>query len=386
MPAPPLPTYPSPLPHPAPPSPLIATPSSFPYTAPAVRETPWIIAIGCAGLLALTSCSQTNRPVTLAQASGQGAVVSDEPSEDAEPEAPRPSPRRDKHLRFARAGLGHGEGIRPRTPEAGARPAERRCPQVRGAPNVYMIGSSTMGTLLGPMLKRLFGAWDVESRRWGKASSGLARPDFHDWPKEVPELVRKYDPDVFVVSLGTNDFQPIKTKKGWIRTDDPAWDRVYAERVDRMLKAMSAGRQRTILWIGPTAFASENARKMAPRISDIVKQRVAAFGGPVTYIDAYRRTLTRSGALIETVRDGSTGKRVKAYQGDGIHLTTEGVRWLLAEPVLRHLAPCLGVAKAGPLPRRQRDDGQADRLASNLDRRLEAAAPPDDAPPTATFE
>ena len=74
--------------------------------------------------------------------------------------------------------------------------AHAKCPLTgsKKAPTVYGIGGSTMGTLLGPMLDKVFEENDVEFRRWGKASSGLARPDFHDWPKATPELMQKHKP------------------------------------------------------------------------------------------------------------------------------------------------------------------------------------------------
>ena len=101
-----------------------------------------------------------------------------------------------------------------------------------------------MGSVLGPMLQKdLKKRWDIKAKRWGKASSGLARPDFHDWPAEVPNLMRRHRPDYVVVSLGTNDHQALKTRKGWIKTSNERWASSYKQRVLIMLRRLS-GRDR----------------------------------------------------------------------------------------------------------------------------------------------
>jgi hypothetical protein len=108
---------------------------------------------------------------------------------------------------------------------AAAPAASARCPvSVDKSPLIYGIGGSTMGTLLGPMLDKVFEENDVEFKRWGKASTGLARPDFHDWPKETPALMRKHKPEVDVVSLGTNDYQQLWDDGEWVRLEEPEWE------------------------------------------------------------------------------------------------------------------------------------------------------------------
>ena len=38
-------------------------------------------------------------------------------------------------------------------------------------------------------------------------SSGLARPDFHDWPAHLRDTLRTSDPDIVIVTFGGNDAQ-----------------------------------------------------------------------------------------------------------------------------------------------------------------------------------
>lgn len=226
-----------------------------------------------------------------------------------------------------------------------------KCPTVSSkGPVVYGIGSSTMGGSLGKILRKEIEPWGAKVRIWGKASSGLSRPDFHDWPERVPEIVKKYTPDFFVISLGTNDGQPLVHGAGRSRawanlyTDD--FERIYAERVDRVLEEASGpDKTRPVIWLGPTAHPSKKFNRRMRFLRDIIKTRVAAFGGQARFIDGYKATLDERTGKPKTLVTTGTGKRKKAVGGDGIHMTSNGTRWLLAEPILAHLSHCF--PKAG---------------------------------------
>lgn len=223
-----------------------------------------------------------------------------------------------------------------------------RCPQVKATPRVYLMGSSTMGSILGPMLQTLISKeWGVDARRWGKASSGLARPDFHDWPNLLPGLMDKHRPDIVVVSLGTNDNQPIWVRKGvWIRLDNPKWETYYAERVRETLdKAAGKDRRRLVIWEGPTAFEGKVARVQGPIINRIIQREVQAFDGKAIFVDSYAATTDAKGHPRNTFKAPGSKKALPVFGDDGIHLTTEAVRWLLAEPLRQHIGACVAVSK-----------------------------------------
>ncbi|PIE20521.1 MAG: hypothetical protein CSA66_00485 [Proteobacteria bacterium] len=233
------------------------------------------------------------------------------------------------------------------------------CPDVEGPTKVYAVGSSTMGSVLGPMLKRMFKAQGVKMNRWGKASSGLARPDFHDWPKLMPGLMRKHKPYIVVISMGSNDFQSIWHRKKWIGFGEDRWDEIYAERVDRMLKAAGGDNShRLVVWEGPYAFKGNKARKRAPVVNRIMKERVAAYvkgGGKAVFIDAFEATTDAKGRPLDRAK--LSGKKVDIRGGDGIHLTVDAVRALLAEPILEAVRPCLHPDEAVAAQADSDDDG-----------------------------
>ena len=220
----------------------------------------------------------------------------------------------------------------------------RQCQAVKN-PKVYALGSSTMASLLGPALKkRLLRAHPkAKFAQWGKPSSGLARPDFHDWPSEVPRIIRRHKPDMFVVSLGTNDYQAVRLRnRKWVRPYTPKWTRVYASRVRKMLDLMSGdARRRLIVWVGPTSFPGDNPRKMGPLISDIIRQEISAFSGPAVFVDAFAATSDSQHQPLDSFRVKGKRKKQPMRSHDGIHLTIGAVRALMAQPALQHVLDCI---------------------------------------------
>ena len=223
--------------------------------------------------------------------------------------------------------------------------AAQRCPATKGSPTVYAIGSSTLGSVLGPMLQRILKDDGVEMHRWGRASSGLARPDFHDWLALTPGLMSKHKPDIVVVSLGTNDFQPLYNKGKWVLLESKKWEAIYAKRVDKLLTQTGGkNKQRLVIWMGPHAFAGERAEAQGPVVNRIMRERVEAYaaaGGNAVFVDAFGATRGRNGRPLVEARLPGSSKVERIRTHDDIHLTTDGVRWLMAEPVLTYIRPCI---------------------------------------------
>ncbi|TNF24306.1 MAG: DUF459 domain-containing protein, partial [Deltaproteobacteria bacterium] len=224
-----------------------------------------------------------------------------------------------------------------------------RCPVTKGNPTVYAIGSSTLGSVLGPMLQHILKEEGVEMHRWGRASSGLARPDFHDWVTLAPGLMQKHRPDIVVVSLGTNDFQPLYNKGKWVGLESAKWEKIYAKRVDALLTRIAGKKkERLVIWMGPHAFIGERAQARGPIVNRIMRERVEAFaadGGNAVFVDAFAATLDKRGQPLAEAKLPGSKKVERIRTPDNIHLTTDAVRWLMAEPILAHVRPCLPSAE-----------------------------------------
>jgi len=208
------------------------------------------------------------------------------------------------------------------------------------------------------MLRREFKRWGVRAILFGKSSSGLARPDFFSWPKKIREINRRSNPDVYIVALGTNDFQVMRIytrRRRWLRTTHPEWLPRYAKRVDELLRIMSGPkRDRTVIYIGPNAFHHKHALRMGHALTQLIRQRIEAFDGPAYYVDAITPLLTPDRRVVRRVPHPKTGKPTRIYMRDGIHLNPTGCKWIMAQPVYELLRPCFKTARTGPLPRRGR--------------------------------
>ena len=206
---------------------------------------------------------------------------------------------------------------------------------------IYAIGSSTLGSPLGEILDKSLKKRGFKFRKWAKASSGLARPDFFDWPKQVPDIIREWKPDAFVVNIGTNDFQGIFNAGKWIKPEqEDAWRAEYGRRVDNLLELTAgADKSRLVVWVGPSPFPDAKAKRMSIMINDVIKSRIKAFGGPVFYVDATEPLITKSGDVLREYK-GADGKMKAVFRKDNIHTSVEAVRDIMAEPTGDILVEC----------------------------------------------
>ena len=209
---------------------------------------------------------------------------------------------------------------------------------------VYMIGASSTGSLTGPALRRAFRKTDIQFKFWGKASSGLARPDFHDWPKETRRIVRRFKPDVVIVHLGTNDKQVLRKGKRWIRPRSDAWSHEYAARVKRMLEIIGGPeKKRPVIWISPVRIRGKKALDLGGRITRLMGEQVALYAGPAVYMDVFDITSLGGRGQLKRMKN-SKGKWVDVYQGDGAHLTSKANNLLVTDPIKNWVDACAHAA------------------------------------------
>jgi len=186
----------------------------------------------------------------------------------------------------------------------------------------------------------------VEFKSGAKPSSGLSRPDFYDWPAEIPKVVKRFNPDVFVVSMGTNDNQAVRlSDRSWVRPNQPEWEEVYRSRIRTMLRGMNEGRSRRIIWIGPNSVHGRKKGSRRYRINEMMRDEVAKFDGDAHYIDLYRLITHDSGRVRRLIQRKSDGRYFKARAKDGVHLSLPALRFFLAEKVYEVLEPCLSMLR-----------------------------------------
>ena len=199
--------------------------------------------------------------------------------------------------------------------------------------SVLLLGDSNVYGALGHSLQSDFQARGSLVFREGKPGSGLARPDFHDWPSEARMLVDIVDPDLVVIMLGGNDIQRIRDQRGRFADgiaweDRDRWETEYGNRIGELVDGMIAARpesrkrRRRVVFLSPTNRRPKTNRE---RVKRIVALQRAHLGGrtDVRWIDAFKLTSNQTGRYLASGyrRDG----RVLRYRhGDGIHFTRAG--------------------------------------------------------------
>lgn len=258
-------------------------------------------------------------------------------------------------LRRDRAVSGAAQRLSPATAET---PFE--CPTSRHAePRVAVVGSST-AVHVHRVMKRTASAWGIQLLDRSRAATGLARVDFFDWEPELHRLRERDDPDVWIMVIGGNDSQALRTARGrggrdrrrWVERKDPRWPRLYAARVRALLRAMDPDRDRTIVWIGPHRLEWRSSQRIAPLVTALVDEELARWGGNALFVNAYEHTTTPDGEIRRHVRVAGTRYLAKTRGKDRLHMTLDGLRWQVLEPLYQELGPCFTAAAPGPLPRR----------------------------------
>lgn len=214
-------------------------------------------------------------------------------------------------------------------------------PETTGPPTaadpakVLIVGDSDAGTF-GPYLERLLDETGVAAVELDyKVSSGLARPDFFDWPAHLRTQLPVIDPDIVVVTFGGNDSQGLSVASGEFIVGQPSpdadetnaeWRAEYGARVGEVMDLLAAD-GRTVIWVGiPNDDNPDVTFRL--QVQDETVKAEAAKRPEIVLIDTWKRFSGRSGGWAEFVvdpRDG-IGKDVRA--DDGFHLNENGAEIL----------------------------------------------------------
>jgi hypothetical protein len=199
---------------------------------------------------------------------------------------------------------------------------------------MYIAGDSDAGTF-GPYLQTLMNKTKlVDVTLDYKVSSGLARPDFFDWPARFAEQLPKVNPGIVIITFGGNDAQGLSDKSGNFVVsqpkggDDPdtAWRQEYAKRVGQVMDLLTQG-GRTLIWVGiPNDDNPDVTARMAVQDA-VVREQVAAHPG-VVFVDTWQIFSGRNGGWADWVIDPRDGQGKPVRAGDGFHLNTEGAEIL----------------------------------------------------------
>ena len=196
---------------------------------------------------------------------------------------------------------------------------------------MLIIGDSDAGTF-GPYLQTLLdGTQHADTTLDYKVSSGLARPDFFDWPTEAENKLAEVDPDIVVATFGGNDSQALTDLSGGVvvglpENNETEWTAEYVQRAGDMMDQLTAG-GRTLIWVGiPNDDNPDVSARLA--IQDNAVRAAAADRPDVIFVDTWERFSGRDGNWAEFVIDPRDGEGKDVRADDGFHLNETGAEIL----------------------------------------------------------
>ncbi len=160
-------------------------------------------------------------------------------------------------------------------------------------------------------------------------STGLARPGYFNWPVHMFFVIIEHDPELLIMTLGSNDWQNMSSQDGEvIRVDTPEWNIEWGRRLSVMLDALGAP-HRHIVWVSLPPTRDDYLRNGYAVMNGIVTE-IASTRDFVTMIDIwelfggdapYRERIPPPG--------DPEGTPVDVRQDDGVHLNREGAEWVV---------------------------------------------------------
>lgn len=199
---------------------------------------------------------------------------------------------------------------------------------------VLLVGASSIQFAIGQALEKQLTAYEgLEIFRFGKASTGLARPEEFSWPTRLEQLLDQHKPDLVIANFGGNDAQNIPLPNNQrAEFNTAAWDTLYGERVaDFVLRIRARGAQAVM--IGMPLMRSPSFSKRMLRLNQVTRDATERAGG--IYLDQWDLAALPDGSYRERVEEGQKSRPMRLE--DGIHFTDPGGRYVVSR-LLRRLA------------------------------------------------
>jgi len=196
---------------------------------------------------------------------------------------------------------------------------------------VLVMGASSIQYELGRALERAYKEREgVEVKRFGRHSTGLARPDYFDWPKKAQELADEFHPDLVIAQYGGNDGQGVTNHagKGLARFGTDEWEEIYSARVTGVVESMR-DRGATVIVLGMPVMKKKAFRKKIERINGVTRKAVEAAGA--TFVDTVPMTADEKGAYQRRAKVDGRLRIIRAT--DGIHMTAHGATMVSREVI-----------------------------------------------------
>ncbi|PIE45214.1 MAG: hypothetical protein CSA45_03765 [Gammaproteobacteria bacterium] len=200
---------------------------------------------------------------------------------------------------------------------------------------VFFAGDSLMQGVAPHMRKWLKSRYQINSIDLSKQSTGLSYPSFFNWPETIEkQLVKDSHIKLLIVFLGPNDpwAFPNPDKKGgtYLKFKSDGWERVYRQRVDRIVQAARKSKAK-LIWLG---IPYMKKRKLNRQMRYLDKLLADELKGKVLWLPTAK--LLSGGRDRYHASAKVNGKNVRMRSKDGIHFTISGQKQI-AKYIMEHI-------------------------------------------------
>jgi uncharacterized protein len=194
------------------------------------------------------------------------------------------------------------------------------------APLRLLVVGDSLGIDFGqPFVNDLAATNVVSAVLDGHIDTGLARPDYFDWPSELQRDLTRFQPQAVVVFIGANDPQNFMDGSTSFTYGTPGWNAAYAKRVAAfMAEAASSGAR--VLWVGMPPMADPALNAKMENLNDIAQSQAGAHRG-VTYFASWPVLSNPQGHYAAFLPNAS-GSEVQIRELDGTHIAGPGAQRL----------------------------------------------------------
>ncbi|MGO8877037.1 MAG: DUF459 domain-containing protein [Acidimicrobiales bacterium] len=150
--------------------------------------------------------------------------------------------------------------------------------------------------------------------------TGLARPDYYNWPAHLEAELQSDHPGAVIVFIGGNDGQSFDQNGEYVGFGTALWHRVYASRVALMMRECLAAKAR-VLWVGMPIMQDPTFAAVMQLLNAIYKAQAARHPG-VTYFSSWPVLASASGTYTESII--VNGQTELLRDPDGVHIANYG--------------------------------------------------------------
>ena len=243
---------------------------------------------------------------------------------------------------------------------------------------VSIIGDTFAEGILEGLVEAMGPDSRINIQRKVREFSGLMGADFDLKAKAFEDAIAKEPLNIAIVMLGEDDRVSVKNAAGRkVPIASPEWVAEYAQRLDRMMKAIKR-KNAAVYWVGLPNLSRVDANEQAQVMNEAIRER--AYLNGFKYIDVAAGFADESGAYSAYGPD-LAGKIRVLREPDGVHFTEAGNK-KLAHFVEKDMRRDLNQAKSNrnvPLL-----GAEAEQVKINPDNAVKTPAPSSPAAEAAT--